>query len=300
MITVRTTANHGAVIYLPEAVALALGYFAAEGLRVEPSDMGPGPGPVQAVLAGLADVFVGGLWRPAMYLGLGQLLVAFAAVAVRCQHYLLFRPGLGAAGWRGLEGRSVILGGDSPSSWVVFQDQCSTRGVALSRVRLIPALPPGEGARLFAAGFGDYIYFGQPWTEELLTAGKAELLASMAVEAGPLPWSVFMATPAYLAQHPDRARKLSRALRRALQWIARSSPAEIAAAVARDYPHIAPALLELIVERYKGEGMWPVGPAIEPGPVAAWERLLLSGGLLRQPVNWDLLVDNRFLDKEGA
>src|SRR3990172_3763164 len=149
---IRLRAVADTILYLPLTLAIRTGLFRAEGLDVELHVPGPGPRSANAVLGGQAEVALGGIWRPAMYLALRKRLVAFAAIARRCPMFLLSNPEFVASGWKGLEGRRVILCGDAVSQWVVFRMLCEANHVDISKVRLLPDFQPEEGAELFAAG----------------------------------------------------------------------------------------------------------------------------------------------------
>src|SRR5205807_620686 len=65
------------VYYTPQIVALELGFFEDEGLRVVYNGRSDPHGLARAVSEGRADVALGGLWRPLLYAQLGVPFVAF-------------------------------------------------------------------------------------------------------------------------------------------------------------------------------------------------------------------------------
>ena len=103
----RILATASGVSYYPQYVAQDLGYFADEELEIEAEAPGHGPWGARALVAGSADIALGGIWRPLMYHGRIADFRAFAQLCVRCPAVILGRKPMQRFQWRDLVGKVV-------------------------------------------------------------------------------------------------------------------------------------------------------------------------------------------------
>ena len=68
--------------------------------------------------------------------------------------------------------------------------------------------------------------------KRLLTEGRGHLVASMGEATGPVPFSSYMTTPAFLAREPDVIARFTRATYQTQRWLASHGAGDIARAVA--------------------------------------------------------------------
>src|SRR4029453_10495274 len=114
----------------------------------------------------------------------------------------------------------------------------------------------------FRAGAGDYLETTQPAVEALVAAGAAHVVASGGQAAGPVPFTSSMAPPEFLAREGDVARRFTRAVFRTQRWLAGRGAAEIAQAVAAEFPEIDGRLRERAVARFRRQDTWARDPLL--------------------------------------
>lgn len=280
------------LFYAPQYVALHGGHFAAEGLEVTVHTAGGGVTTTSALLEGKAHISMGGIMRSLDLAdrGLG-LLVHFAEVNSRNGFFLLSRERRPGFRWSDLAGATVISFAEAPTPWQCMLTVLRREGVDPSRVTIVRDLPVPEAVAAFRAGRGDFLEQGQPVVEQLLAEGAAHLVASMGEATGPVPFSSYMTTPAFLRDERDTARRFTRAHYRAQRWMAERPGADIAALIAPAFPDIDPVIRTRAVERYHRQGTWARDPIIRRAGYEYLHRILLDGGFVRSAHRYEDLID---------
>jgi NitT/TauT family transport system substrate-binding protein len=127
--------------------------------------------------------------------------------------------------------------------------------------------------------------------ERLLTEGHAHLVASMGEATGPVPFSSYMTTPAFLAREPEVIERFTRATYRTQRWLAAHAAGDVARVIAPAFPETEPSLLERAVGRYLGQATWARDPLLRRDGYDYLERILLDGGFIRRGQPYGTLVD---------
>lgn len=288
-----------AVYYAPQIVADRLGYLADENLTIDFVGGVPGYGLAEEVARGRADVVLGGIWRPMLYVSRGNRFVAFAQLNGHCDFQVLARKPL--ADDVRLDGMRVLLTTTlAPSPWFALREWFVRCDVDIGSLRLVPALPIGEAQRLFTEGGADLIEIEDTDAAPLLAAGAVPV-ATWPEDIGGLPWGVYYTTPEWLAEHAAEARALTTALARAQTWIAGHAPHEIAEVVAYNFPQEPVRHVELLVELYaQRQRMWSTNTAVDPGAYERWNRILVRSGWLDAPVPYEQVVDTTIVPTVAA
>ena len=280
------------LFYAPQFVALYRGCFADEGLDVTVRTAGGGKTTVAALLEGAAEISLGGVMRSlALADGDGRLLPHFAEVNSRNGFFLLSREPRPRFAWSDLDGREVIPFAEAPTPWQCMLTVLRRHGVDPARVRITRDLSVPEAVAAFRAGRGDFLEQGQPVTEQLLAEGAAFLAASMGEATGPVPFSSYMTTPAFLAGERPVVERFTRALYRAQRWMAETTGAEIASLIAPAFPDIDPVIRERVVDRYLRQGTWARDPLLRRPGYDYLQRILLDGGFITRPHAYADLID---------
>jgi NitT/TauT family transport system substrate-binding protein len=182
------------------------------------------------------------------------------------QLFLLSREPRPGFQWSDLVGRTVLSFAEAPTPWQCMLTVLRRHGVDPRAVRIERERPAPDAVAAFRAGHGDFLEQPQPVVERLLAEGAAHLVASMGEATGPVPFSSYMTTPAFLAREPDVVRA-TRAVYRTQRWLAGHGAAPIAAAIAPAFRRQA-GDPERAVARYRGRA----------GARSVLRRGLLPGG----------------------
>jgi len=279
--------------YAPLPAGVALGHFRDEGLSVAAvAATSYGKGTMPALLDGDIEISLGGLMRSFELADRsGPIVVHFAEVCSRNGFFLLSRKPRPTFAWADLIGRTVLSFAEAPTPWQCMLTVLRRHGVDAVRVRIERTRPAPDAVAAFRAGYGDFLEQPQPVVEQLLAEGAAHLVASMGEATGPVPFTSYMTTPAFLAREPQMVRAFTRALYRTQRWLARAEPPEIAAAIAPAFPETDTAILEHAVARYHRQGTWARDPLLRREGYDYLEEILLEGGFVARRARYEDLVD---------
>ena len=279
--------------YAPLAAGVALGHFADAGLEVTavPAPVFGKP-TIAALLDGDIEISLGGLMRSFDLADRsGQIVIHFAEVCSRNGFFLLAREPRPSFDWTDLVGRTVLSFAEAPTPWQCLLTVLRRHGVDPAKVGIERHRPAPEAVAAFLAGAGDFLEQPQPVVERLLGEGAAHLVASMGESTGPVPFSSYMTTPAFLAREPDVVLRFTRATYRTQRWLDAHGAADIAKVIAPAFPETGVALLERAVARYRGQGTWARDPLLRREGYDYLERILLDGGFIRRGQRYEDLVD---------
>ncbi|HSL49603.1 MAG TPA: ABC transporter substrate-binding protein [Candidatus Deferrimicrobiaceae bacterium] len=288
--------------YAPLAVGVALGHFRDAGLDVSTMPAAAfGKGTIPALLDGDVEISLGGLMRSFELADRsGPIVVHFAEVCSRNGFFLLSREPRPGFQWSDLVGRTVLSFAEAPTPWQCMLTVLRRHGVDPRAVRIERERPAPDAVAAFRAGHGDFLEQPQPVVERLLAEGAAHLVASMGEATGPVPFSSYMTTPAFLAREPDVVRAFTRAVYRTQRWLAGHEAAPIAAAIAPAFPETEPAILERAVARYRGQETWARDPLLRRPGYDYLEEILLTGGLITRRARYEDLVNTDFARRAMA
>jgi NitT/TauT family transport system substrate-binding protein len=278
------------IFYAPQWVTIHGGHFAAEGLEVEVKTAGGGVTTTGVLLDGGAAIALGGIMRSLDVADRGgAFLPHFAEVNSRNGFFLLGRSPRFA--WKDLVGKTVLSFAEAPTPWQCMLTVLRREGVDPASVRIERTLPADKAMAAFRAGQGDFLETGQPFTEALLADGAAHLAASMGEATGPVPFSSYMTTTAFLRDGRDTLVRFTRALARAQRWIAGASADDVSAVIAPAFPGVDPELRRRAVSRYQAQGTWAPHPILSRGGYEYLQQILLDGGFIRGRHRYEDLVD---------
>src|SRR5262245_19842808 len=280
------------IFYAPQFVALYGRHFAGEGLDVEVVTAAAGATTTGALIDGHAEIALGGIMRSLDVADRGgPFLVHFAEVNSRNGFFLLSRERRPDFRWSELVGRIVVDFAEAPTPWQCLLTVLRTNGVDPATVRIERVLPLPEAIAAFRRGHGDFLQPGQPFTDELIADGPAQLAASMGEATGPVPFSSYMTTGAFLRDGRDVLVRFSRALYSAQRWMARTDAKDIAATIAPAFPDITSDTRQRAVARYLAQGTWARDPIIRRPGYEYLQRILPDGGFIRRSHRYEDLID---------
>ncbi|MGQ3215372.1 ABC transporter substrate-binding protein [Shinella sp.] len=278
----RITESSPAAKFAPQYVADELGYFQDEDLDVTFGvDAGPaGSWLADNLVAGKADIALGGIWLPFVYRDLGMAdLVPFAAVCHRNPAMLISRTPLdGPFDWTMLEGKRLVLSLAATSQWMFLEGVLLEHGVDLRRVQVVRDLHMETMQRLWRAGLGDF-FLAEPATALALTDAGFFLAGTMAEAAGPVPWSVYYAPrDSVFAGSPTR--RFQSAIERAVDWILTDHVSDTAVLVAARLKQKDTAVMQRTVQHLVSSGTWVRNLNIDPVATARYAGMMVRYGLL--------------------
>jgi len=296
MDTLRIIQRFHHLFYTPQFVIMHLGVLEQEDLRVELSTATSAVELNDKLLSGAADVGLGG---PIRTLEMAERnnpgkLISFIEVNSRNGFFLLARQPQPQFQWTNLIGRRLLLFAEAPTPWLCLQHVLRRHGVDPQTIHVRQDLLTADAVAAFLRGDADYLEQSQPVTETLITSGQATLVAAEGEVTGALPFSAYLATPAFAASHAELLHRFTRAFYRAQQWLAQHSAEDLSALIAPSFPDIEPALRTRILARYLRQQTWARDPLLRPEGFEHLQDILLGAGFTTRRYPYSEHVNTEF------
>jgi NitT/TauT family transport system substrate-binding protein len=290
------------LFYTPIYVSLGGGFLDQQGIDVSYSTAPLGKTAVELLKAGEVDIVQTGVSRSFMDLDEGRedAPLHIAEINQRDGFFLVSREQTDGWTWRDLEGASVIPVGFTPVPWTSLRYAMLENGVDLDKVRLIEGLSAQEALDTFGRGDADYIHMPNPQVEQLVEDGIGHIAIGLGPLLGYICYSSFAVAPAFLKSNAELAQRFVTGFHNTLQWMAKSTTAEIVHKVTSFFPDTSEAVLERSIERYRQHQTWPDNPLIGEDGFTTIRDIFIDAGLVKERHPYDRLVRPEFARKAIA
>ena len=288
------------VFYAPQYVAQELGFFEEEGLDVTVAVGNGADKSMTALLSDSADIALLGT-EAGIYVyneGKEDYPKVFAQLTQRAGNFLISRKEEPDFQWTDLKGKSVIGGRLGGMPELVLEYVIRENGMQKGKdVEIINNIDFSSTAGAFTGNVGDYTVEFEPVASTLQENGTGHIVASLGEASGYIPYTVYMASDAFLQENPDAVKAFTRAIYRGQQWVADHPAEEIAEVIHPQFPESDIDTLTEIIERYKSQDTWKEDPCISEEGFTLMQEIMKQGGELSSPVPFNKLVDPSFAEK---
>lgn len=267
--------------YLPLTIAEQQGYFKDEGLQVEISDFAGGAKALQALVGGSADVVSGAYEHTINMQAKGQPIVAFVLQARAPQivfgvsnktmpHYKSIAD---------LKGKKIGVTAPGSSTNMMASFVLAKGGLKPTDVSFIGVGTSAGALSALRSGQIDAISNLDPVISMLQQKKEIRIIAdartlkdTVDVFGGPMPAGSLYTTEAFLKKNPNTAQALTNAMVRALKWIQKASPSEVAKVVPESF-QLGDRALYMEAFQNMREAISPDGMIPDAGPTTALHAL---------------------------
>ena len=288
------------VFYAPQYAAIELGYFRDEGLDVELLNGGGADKVMTAVLTGEADIGFAG--PEACIYVLNQekenAPVVFAQMTKRDGSFLVGRSN-DEFSWDQLRGKTIIGGRAGGVPEMTLEYVMRQNGVIPGKDATVDTTVQfNMMAGAFTGGNGDYVTLFEPTATELEAAGQGYVLTSIGEESGEIPYTAYFAAADLLKEDPETVQHFTNAIARALEYVHTHTAAEVAEAIAPQFPDTSVGTLTKVVQRYLDIDAWNGDPVMQQASLERLETVMETAGVLTHAewADFDKLVDNTFAE----
>ena len=294
--TLRLMDTFRNLFYTPIYVAVAGGFFYAEGLNVEFSAVPNGESAMGLLRSGAVDIAQTGISRSLMDLDEGKedAPLHIAEINQRDGFFLLSRHPVDNWMWKDLEGSTLIPIGFTPVPWNPLRAVLKNNGVDLDSINLIGGLSAGDAIDQFRNGRADYLHILHPYAQTLIEGGVGHMAASLGPELGYICYRSFAATPSFIDENPDTIQKFVTGFHKALRWVAEIDESAIAERVLPFFPDVSQETLARAIAQYKKQETWPQDALIGEDGYDAMRDILIDGGLVTGRHSYERLVRPEF------
>lgn len=286
------------VFYAPQYAAMKLGFFTEQGLDVELTNGGGADKVMTAVLSGQSDIGLAGP-EACIYVynqGKEDYPQVFAQLTKRDGSFLVGREDTPFS-WSDLNGKTVIGGRAGGVPEMTLEYVMRQNGVVPQEDAVVDtSVQFNMMAGAFTGGNGDYVALFEPTATEMEQAGKGTILTSIGQESGEIPYTAYFASQSYMKANPDVIQKFTNAVAKGQVWVQEHTAAEIAEAIADQFPDTKVEVLTTVAQRYKDIDAWNATPVMEQEALERLETVMETAGELDHAdwVDFDQLVNNSF------
>lgn len=288
------------IFYAPQYAAIALGYFADEGIEIELTNGQGADAVMAAVLSGNIDVGFAGP-EASIYVyneGSPDYTQVFAQITRRDGSFLIGREKDDNFTWDKVKGKVVLPGRRGGVPYMTLEHVLRKSGIdPVNDTTLDNSVQYAMMTAAFAGGTGDYVTAFEPTASMLQQQGQGYIVASVGEASGDIPYTAYFAKKSYIEDNSDLIQRFTNAIYRGQQWVATHTAAEIAEVVADQFPDTELALLEKAVESYQAIDAWNTDPVMGKAGFDRLQSVMTEAGELTKTADYNKVVNNTFAEK---
>ena len=299
--TVRVMESVRSPYFLPQYLALNLGFFKEQNLVVEISTASP-EAIRAALLDGRADIALCGLQKiifsPNVQTPQPKI---FASFAKKDGSLLLSREDPSGFQWVKLKNKTIISGSQDDSSVIALEDVLRSHGLPPFRaVTIYYNIPSKLRMGAFRAGTGHYIQVLEPDASIAERKGYGRVAASVGLAAGYMAVTAYAAMPDYINSKPEVIQQFTNAVYKAVLWLDQHSAEEAADAVLPSFPNLEREILVDSIERYRSLGIWTGDLRASRESFERFQNAAIRAGEIARTLPYETIVINDFADQAMA
>jgi NitT/TauT family transport system substrate-binding protein len=297
----------GLLYYLPLTLAERLGYFKEQGLDVTINDFAGGAQSLQALVGGSVDLVTGAYEHNIRMQAKGQDIRAVIELGRFPGIVLAVKKDRPVKSFKDLKGMKIGVTAPGSSTNFFANALLAKEGVKPDEVSYIRV---GSGATAVAAikrGEIDAISNLDPAISKLEQDGDVTILADSRTEEGNMklfggnnPAAVVYLKADFIEKNPVTVQRIVNAFYKALKWLEKATPEDVAKAVPEEY-HLGDRALYLAAVKASAPMYSKTGIIPEQGMKNAYDMLVQFDAELRAAqVDLAKTFDDRFVKKASA
>lgn len=300
--TIRLCEVTHSLFYTPQYVAMALGYFEEEGLKVEISNGGGADNVMTALLTGETDVGLMGCEANIyVYLqGKKDYPKVVGQLTKRDGSFLVARTKIDDFDYQNLDGKTVLMGRKGGMPAMILQYVLNNKGytngnnITMDYTIQFSALAPA-----FTGGTGDFVPLFEPVASQLEVEGKGYIVSAIGHDSGEIPYTCYTATQSFIDKNSDKLEKFLRAVWKGVDYVNNHTASDLAKVVAPYFEGTNEVLLTRAIDNYKKYDMWMNTPVTSKPGFERIQSIMQNAGELSTTVPYDVIVDNTVASKIG-
>lgn len=288
------------IFYAPQYVAIEKGFFEEEGIDLT-VDVGYGADKsMTALLSGNADIALCGT-EAVLYIHAEErkdVPRVFAQLTQRAGNFLVGREAEPDFSWEDVKGKTIIGGREGGMPEIILEYILNQNGIVPGEdVEIITNLDLSATASAFASGTGDYSAEFEPGASTLENEGSGTVVASLGVDSGYVPYTVYSTTDSFMNEHPDLVQGFTNAIYKGLIWCQEHTPEEIAQVIHPQFEETSLETLTQIVARYQEQDTWIQTPVMEEESLTLIEEILQFAGTLTESIPYTDVVTRTYAEE---
>ncbi|NKI68672.1 ABC transporter substrate-binding protein [Collimonas pratensis] len=295
--------------YLPLTIAEQLGYFKDEGLDVQISDFAGGAKALQALIGGSADVVSGAFEHTISMQAKNQRITAFVLQG-RAPQIVMGVSNKTMPNFKtiaDLKGKKIGVTAPGSSTSMMSNFVLAKGGLKPTDVSYIGVGASAGALSALRSGAIDVIVNLDPLITMLQQDNEIRIISDTrtlkdtnTVFGGPMPAATLYASADFIKKYPNTTQALTNAMVRALKWLQKATPADVAKVVPESY-QLGDRALYLDAFNKMREALSPDGMIPEEGPKVALHTLeAFDPELAGKNIDLSQTYTNEFVKKADA
>lgn len=297
--TIKVAEVAHSVFYAPQYVALSLGYFEEEGLKIDLMNANGADKVTASLLSGDVQIGLQGP-EPTIYLyknDSSNYLINFAQLTTTDGSFIFGREKIDNFKLSDMVGKSILGGRAGGVPLMTLEYVLKQNGLTVSRekssntVNVRTDVQFGAMAGSFASGVGDFTTLFEPTATELLKLDNIYLLESVGRLAGEICYTAYSCTKKYLENNRDVIMKFVRAINKGLIYVDTHSDEEVAKILHEQFKESSIETLTSVVNRYRNIDAFAKTPVISENGFNRLQDIMIVAKELDTKVDINTLVN---------
>ena len=280
--------------YAPLYVAKEKGFFEEEGLDVE-LILTPGADKVSAaVLSNDVEIGFAGA-ESAIYVyeqEESDYLQLFAGLTKRDGQFIVARNNYENFTLEDLYGKEILVGRSTGMPALNFLNALKNNNIDIDKINVNYAVDFAALSGTFIGGTGDFVNLFEPNATALEKEGYGQVVASVGMMSGEVPYTAFYARKSYIEENQDVIKSFTNAINKAINYTMNNDSTIVAEDIIAQFPDTDVSDLALMIDRYKEYDCWLESSFISEEIFTNLEDFLIDFELLEQYVPYNDLVNN--------
>ncbi len=295
VVTVRVLESALSPYFLPQYLALNLGFFKEQNLQVNITTTSQEA--IRAALAdGRTDIVLCGLQKIIFNPNArGSQPKVFATMAGKDGSLLLDRNNSEEFQWQNMKNKTIIGNSHDDSSEIALEEALRQNSMPPYRkVTIYNNIPVKLRLGAFRSGTGHYIQMLEPDATLAEFKGYGQVVASVGEATGNMVVTAYACLPEYMEANAQTIQRFTNAVYKAQLWLSQHSPEEAAAAAAPSFPNLDLEILLHSIERYRALGVWTENPIVNREHYEKFNTAAKNAGEILNPMPYETVVVSDF------
>ena len=283
------------IFYVPQYVAMELGYFKDENIDLELVTGEGSDKTMPSILSSQADI---GLLGSSSVIsvceqGKEHCPMIFAQLTKKDGSFLVGRED--DFEWSDLKGKEIIAGRKGGVPEMVFEYILKSKGLdIINDLTLLNNIQFNLMGMAFSRGIGDYVLLFEPTCSTLVKEKGYHKLKSLGKECQNMVYTCYCASEEYIDRNPHVIFKFTRAIYRAQLWVKSHSADEIARLIIPYFIDLDYDLARECVKNYLESDVWSFTPMINQDEFDLIQDVMIQAGELGYKIDMKKLVNNDY------